>query len=179
MNQFNFHPFPNFKTERLELRALRDEDEKEIFFFRSDPAILEFLDMPPAKTIEEARAFIKKIENIVQDGESIYWGIQLKNKLELIGTICLWNISSENCSAEVGYVLHPAFQGMGYMQEALKYVLDYGFKIMSLKSINADLSPNNLKSVRILEKNNFIKINSSQNNETVLFTLNNPFFSNT
>lgn len=175
MNQFNFLPFPKSKTERLELRALRDEDENEIFFFRSDPAILEFLDMPPAISIEEARAFIKKIEKAVIAGESIYWGIQLKNKPKLIGTICLWNISTENYSAEVGYVLHPDYQGMGYMQEALNCVLEYGFKIMSLKSIEAELSPNNLRSARILERNNFIKINTLQNIETVVYTLNNPF----
>ena len=171
MQQHIFHPFPTIRTERLELRALIIEDEKEIFFFRSDPGILEHLDMTPAKTIEEAREFIQKIEKVVRNGDSIYWAINQINRPGLIGTICLWNISVENNSAEIGYVLHPDFQGKGFINEAVKGVIDYGFKTMKLDLIQADLSPDNVKSIRVLEKNNFKKINTKQESKTVQYRL--------
>ncbi len=43
------------------------------------------------------------------------------------------------------------------MQEALNVVLDYGFNIMRLHSVEADVNPMNIASIKILEKNNFVR----------------------
>src|SRR5271169_4733940 len=127
MNNINFIPFPNLTTERLVLRQLIAEDETAIFKLRSDESIAKFLTRPLCKTIEEARAFITKINTGISNNEWLYWTLTLKNNNELIGTICLWNISREHARAEVGFELLPDFQGKGFMQEALTRVLDYGF----------------------------------------------------
>lgn len=42
------------------------------------------------------------------------------------------------------------------MQEVINQVIDYGFDTMKLKSIDADLDPNNIKSINLLEKNGFV-----------------------
>lgn len=76
---------------------------------------------------------------------------------KLIGTICLWNINQENYSAEIGYELHPEWQGKGIMKEALSKIIDYGFQKMKLKEIEAFTNPLNDSSTRLLEKNNFKK----------------------
>ena len=52
-------PFPNIATERLSLRQLKIEDENEIFVLRSDERILKYLDLPIAKTIDDASNFIE------------------------------------------------------------------------------------------------------------------------
>lgn len=175
MSNFNFSPFPLLSTERLHLRNVELSDDLEIFFFRSDVRMLEFIDRAPANEIEEVRIFIKKIQGGIQNGECIEWGICLKNNPQLLGTICLWNISIENNSAEVGYVLHPNQQGKGIMQEALISVLEYGFRIMKLDSIEAVLDPANMRSVRILEKNSFVKKEISGVPKTVQYSLKNPY----
>lgn len=156
-------PFPNIITERLSLRQLKIEDENEIFVLRSDERVLKYLDIPIAKTIDDARNFIEKINNGIINNEWIYWGITLKNKTKLIGTICIWNISKDGLTADIGYVLHPDFQGRGIMREALIKVINYGFEIMKLKSIDADLDPNNFKSIKLLEKNGFLYNRISDN----------------
>ena len=106
METINLTPFPNLSTERLTLRQLNLQDDNEIFFLRSDERVLKYLVIPKANSIEEARAFIHKINN-----GSAYWAICLKNETKLIGTICFWNISKEENKAEIGYVLHPGYQG--------------------------------------------------------------------
>jgi ribosomal-protein-alanine N-acetyltransferase len=157
MGRISFTPFPNLATGRLNLRQLRSEDENKIFKLRSDERVMKFITKPKYKTIEEAQEFINRINKGISKNEWIYWGITLRNENTLIGTICLWNISEEHFRADIGFELSPDFQGKGMMQEALPLVLDYGFKIMKLHSIEANVNPNNLPSIRLLERNNFIR----------------------
>ena len=104
---------------------------------RSDEQVNKFLDRPKSVNINDAKNFIEKILDAVKSNQSIYWAITLKDEDTLIGTICMWNISFENNMAEIGYELHPDFQGKGLMQEAISTVTDYGFNKMNLKVITA------------------------------------------
>jgi len=157
MLQLTFTPFPVLSTERLNLRQITPEDAEAIFFLRSDKQVLEFLDRDPAKSIDDARQWIGMINEAAAGNESIAWAISLKNDANLIGTITFWNIEKEHYRAEIGYALHPRFQGMGLMQEAMTVVLDYGLKIMNLHSVEANVNPHNRPSINLLERNNFIR----------------------
>ena len=172
MNQFTFTPFPNLKTERFTLRQLKIEDENEIFALRSDENILKYLDRPKANTIADARKFIEKINYSISNNELVYWAITPKVNSKLIGTICLWKISTEQSNAEVGFELLPDHQGKGVMQEVLPKIIDFGFKTIKLQSIKGEVAPNNLKSVILLEKHGFV-INRRTKN-TVVYSLLNP-----
>ena len=165
----NFTPFPNLATERLTLRELKIEDENEIFVLRSDERILKYLDIPRAETVDDARKFIARIIDLVKKNESIMWGINLKDSDKLIGTICLWNISEDNTMADIGYMLHPDFQGQGIMQEAIVQVIGYGFGIMNLKIISAEVEPGNAKSINLLERNGFTCTSKAEH--TVIYSL--------
>jgi [ribosomal protein S5]-alanine N-acetyltransferase len=169
MTPFNFTPFPNLSTERLTLRQMKREDENEIFNLRSDERVLQFIDIPKAVTVEDARKFIEKINKSIPENESIMWAITLKDDDKLIGTICFWNIATGAMKAEIGYMLHPEFQGKGIMQEAVIKVIDYGFKTMRLNTIVADLDPKNSPSLKILEKNGFVY--TGKEDDLVIFSL--------
>ena len=159
------------ETERLVLRQIELYDEEEIFFLRSDPRILKYLDTPPAKSIDDARKFIEKIKNGESKKEEwFYWGITLKNKNKLLGTICLWNFSEDRKTADIGYVLHPDSQGNGLMYEAIRKIIDTAFNVLHLHSIDADVTPDNAKSVSLLERNGFTLKKSHDN--TVIYSLN-------
>ena len=163
MLQTNFHPFTELTTERLVLRQLNPGDDNEIFAIRSDDRVNKFLDRPKCTTIEEAREFIDKINNSINNNESFYWGITFRNDNKLIGTICFWNISRENYKAEIGFELHPDFQGKGIMHEALSKIIQFGFSVLQLKSIEGWTHVNNLSSMKILEKNNFKRDMDAEN----------------
>jgi ribosomal-protein-alanine N-acetyltransferase len=163
MENLNFTPFPDLKTERLHLRQLKKEDANEIFVLRSDESVNEFIDRQKAKTIEDALQHIDKVNSGINNNESILWAITLKDDPVLIGTICLWNIVKEKDCAEIGYELLPQFQGMGIMQEALSKVLAYGFENLKFKTIEAWLNTDNLRSIKLLEKNNFTRDFDAEN----------------
>ena len=151
-----FTPFPTLHTERLELRQLVEADTPELFVHRTDPRMLEFLEIVPAKTFEDVRQLIEKINTNVAEGNSVFWAMCLKNQPKLIGTICLWNLSPETSTAEIGYMLHPDFQGQGYMQEALVSVVAYGFDVMQAGLIEGFVHAKNMPSIRLLERNGFV-----------------------
>src|SRR4030095_1006675 len=153
----NFHPFPSLSTERLNLRRISEEDEKEVFFLRSDKEMLQFLDRDPAKSIEEAREWIRMIDEGVDNNQFIAWAMALKNDPKLTGTITFWNIKQEHYRAEIGYALHTRFQGRGLMQEAMTAVLDYGFNSLKLHSVEANVNPNNAASIKLLDRNAFVR----------------------
>ena len=43
------------------------------------------------------------------------------------------------------------------MQEPLTKVLEYGFKIVELHLVEASVNPENLSSIKLLKRNNFIR----------------------
>ena len=155
MQKQNPFQFPALKTERLVLRRLAMDDAPELVKLRSDERVNKYLDRPKSTTYNEALEFIVKIDMAVNKGDSFYWVICLHNENRLIGTICFWNIDKENLTAEVGYEMHPDFQGKGLMQEALTTIIEFGFKTPQFKSIVAYPNSANERSIKLLEKNNF------------------------
>ena len=155
MLDIKFKPFPNLATNRLFLRAINKDDKDEIFALRSNPQVMEHINRPLTKKLAEVESFINKITKGIKENQLVYWGITLKVDDSLIGTICLWNISRENYRAELGYELMPEYQGQGLMQEAFTKVVTYAFKRLGFHTLEADVNPDNKKSIKLLEKNDF------------------------
>ncbi len=152
-NKFNFKPFPILNTERLVLRKLGKNDTKEIFFLRSNEIVIQYIEKEPLQSVDEATLFIHKINQFINNNESITWGIELDNKM--IGTICLWNFSPDNTIADIGYDLHPNFHQQGIMSEAIKKVLDFGFNVLGFEHIEAYTHQKNIASIQLLKKHHF------------------------
>jgi len=153
----NFSPFPHLTTERLLLRKLSLDDAEEIFVLRSDDVVNKYLDRPKTNDIDEAIAFINKVNIGVANDNWLYWVICFKDNPKLIGTICLWNLNEEENKAEVGYELNPEYQGKGIAKEALSCIIKFGFSTMHLDKIEAYTHKENLASTRLLEKFNFTR----------------------
>jgi len=156
MLSLHFTPFPILTTNRFVLRELTQNDAKEIFDLRTDTQVNKFLDRDMAKSIDDAKKFIHTIQINVQKNNAVLWAIAFNDRPGLVGTICYWNISTENDTAEIGYEMLPAFQRMGIMQEVFPEVIRYGFEKMKLQSIEAYTASENERSTRLLEKNSFI-----------------------
>lgn len=169
----NFTPFPILTTERLTLRQLSMDDRQNIFDLRSDAEISKYLDREPSKTIEDALNFIKKINDNIQNNNSVYWVISLTNTKTFVGTICLFDFSNEKNSCEIGYELMTKFQGQGIMKEAVQVVIDYVFQTLNFKKILAFTHHENQRSTNLLLKFNFVKSleRDKENPNLNIFTL--------
>lgn len=69
----------------------------------------------------------------------------------------LFAFSAQCRRAEVGYALASQCWGCGYMDEALRALLGYGFGELGLNRVEADIDPRNKASARSLERLGFVK----------------------
>jgi ribosomal-protein-alanine N-acetyltransferase len=97
----------------------------------------------------------------VENGESLHWGIFLKDSSELVGTCGYYRGFSRN-NGEIGYILRPMYRGRGIMTEAVKLIVAFGFDTLKLETVVAYTSRENLASSEVLQKAGFKKGKSEQ-----------------
>jgi ribosomal-protein-alanine N-acetyltransferase len=153
---FDFTNFPVLQTERLTLRELNLNDTKAIFRLRTKKEVVEFIDRKTLNNLSETRAFIERISKLTSNNKGVFWVIESKSNSQVIGTIGLRNFEDEEDYAEIGYELEPSYQQKGFMSEAFNVVVEYGFKQMQLKTIEAFTHKNNRASIALLEKQKFV-----------------------
>ena len=153
----NFEPFPILKTDRLILRQFQVKDAVDLFKLRTDDKVMKYLGSPKMKDIDEAKAYIEKARKIKNGDTCIEWSLTLKEEDKLIGKLGFWRIIKTHFRAELGYTMLPSYQSKGIMSEALNAILKYGFQIMKIHSVEANLDPKNEKSVNLLKRNGFTK----------------------
>lgn len=66
-----------------------------------------------------------------------------------------WN--KRNFRAEIGYDLSPSFWRQGYMSEALRSIISYGFEEMKLNRVDALVYIQNDRSIHLLQNLGFNK----------------------
>ncbi|MBA3448006.1 MAG: GNAT family N-acetyltransferase [Pseudaminobacter sp.] len=75
---------------------------------------------------------------------------------KLVGGITIGNIrQGVSQSGQVGYWIGEHHAGRGYMHEALLLVCRFGFEQLKLHRIEAACIPDNVRSIRVLEKAGF------------------------
>ncbi|WP_159477502.1 GNAT family N-acetyltransferase [Chryseobacterium sp. 18068] len=144
------------ETERLVLKPIDESHVDDILKIRSNKITNQFVKRIPPKTNYDALDFILTIKKRVENKETFYWGISLKDQTNLIGTICLYRFSEDRKEAEVGYELLPDYHRKGIMSEALKAVLNFGFNEIYLDEILAFTNKFNENSKSLLLKHLFI-----------------------
>ncbi len=145
------------QTARLVLRPLRESDAPALFAIFSDPQVMRYWSTPPWPSIDEAHAMITRDIKAMADGEYLRFGVEQADMGALIGTCTLFSISAICRRAEVGYGLASSAWGQGYMDEALRCLLGYGFSELNLNRVEADIDPRNSASARSLERLGFTR----------------------
>lgn len=157
MKELNFTPFPVLGTDRLVLRNLLPTDADEVLAIRGNETTMQYIPRPVARTKEDALAVIDMITGFTARNERINWAVTEKETDKLIGIIGYVNFRAESHRAEVGYVLNHEYQRRGIMYEALRAVLDYGFNVLQLHSIEAIIRTDNIASIQLVEKAGFVR----------------------
>lgn len=166
------------QTDRLVLRPLAENDVNEVYFLRSDAEVGKYIKRDKLKDTDGALLFIRRIIRDVSKGKNYYWAISTPEDSTMIGSICLWNFNDTKTKAEVGYDLHPNFQGKGYMNEALNAILTLSFDTLKLTEVSAYTDYRNRASQALLTRNKFKLQNyerDEDNENNRIFTLHKTF----
>ncbi|MCM3005661.1 GNAT family N-acetyltransferase [Priestia koreensis] len=144
---------PMIETKRLILRKIEMNDARRMFdYIFSDRRVMDNLIKGPHKEISETIDRLTEITNHYVSENFCYWGIEMKESGELIGTIDLYNIDdgTENC--EVGYNIGFNWWNQGYGLEALHAIVEFAFRFMNIHKISATHNIDNPASGRIMLK---------------------------
>jgi ribosomal-protein-alanine N-acetyltransferase len=109
-------------------------------------------------TMEGQLRRVEKSISAAEQGSLYSFGIFLTGNEQLIGNATLSEVVRGNLqSCWIGYYLDKMQNGKGYMTEAVKLAVDYGFNELKLHRIEAGVMPHNKASIRVLEKAGFHK----------------------
>jgi ribosomal-protein-alanine N-acetyltransferase len=149
--------FPVLRTDRLVLRQLAVDDSRAWFRSLSDVVVTELIGMDPLETVEEIGETIDRYTAGFEEGAMMAWAITLRESSQFIGTCSYEHINSEDHSGVIGYDLLREHWGQGFMTEALRAIIDYGFKKLGLNLIQANTDPTNTPSRNLLKRLGFLE----------------------
>ncbi len=155
MTVFEFDYFPVIETDRLLMRELELKDIGALYKIFSSEHVMEYYGMFPLEEYHQVERLVLTFKNGFDEKRSIRWGITLKETGELIGTCGFHNMQLRNSRAEIGYEIAEEEWNKGYVTEAIKAMIEFGFGVMALNRIEALVYPDNIASNRALEKIGF------------------------
>ncbi len=143
---------PILETPRLILRRFTLDDAPFAFDLVNDPAWLENIGDRNVRSLEDAREYLRKGSIAMYDriGYGMYV-VALKESGESIGTCGLIKRDGLD-DVDIGFAFLPAHRGQGFALESARAVLEHGVRAFGLKRIVAIVSPDNQRSIRVLEK---------------------------
>jgi ribosomal-protein-alanine N-acetyltransferase len=139
---------PEIETERLRLRHFTSDDLDDLLRLYSDAEIMRYLS---SRTKEQTQASLSKHIKHWQEHNFGMWAVNHKESGKMIGR-CGLGFLENTSEVELGYVFDKAFWNMGLATEASLATLNYGFEEVGFKRIVAIAKPENIASVRVIQK---------------------------
>ncbi len=144
---------PVLRTHRLLLRPLLESDWHAIHRYASDPSVVQYVPWgpsQPADTIAYVRQAVMNQEKTPRQ----HYEFAIVSAVDglLIGNCGLHLNEKDNQEASFGYIFNRGFWGQGFATEAVRALLEFGFRELGLRRMVATCHPQNIASIQVLEK---------------------------
>ncbi|MDR3471777.1 MAG: GNAT family protein [Devosia sp.] len=142
------------ETERLILRPFSRGDVDAVYAYRQRQDVARFLFDNPMSRETCAEAVQERIRQVslAEEDDRITLAVERREGGDLIGEITIIWRSVTDRQGEVGYILNPDFHGQGYATEAVRALVDLGFRDLDLHRIYARCNPANVASYKLMER---------------------------
>lgn len=142
-------------TKRLVLRPWKESDAESLYQYAKDPKVGPIAGWPVHTDVENSRQIIRD----VLSAEETY-AVVLKEGDSPIGSVGLMigeesNLTIGDDEGEIGYWIGVPYWGQGFIPEAVRELMRYGFEELDLKTIWCAHFDVNEKSKRVQEKCGF------------------------
>lgn len=180
MNLKNF--YYDMESDNFRLRQYTVADALDLFHLLADENVLRYFSMKKLSGVEEAENVIISYLDGIEKGTSLRWAIADRETDKLIGMAGFRRFDHGNFRAEIGYGLMPDYWGKGIAKKAVRLLVDHGFQILHLHTIEAQVEPENIGSVKVLESVGFRQEGFFKENyyfdgkflDTLVFSIVNP-----
>lgn len=153
------------RTGRMVLRPLRKSDADDVWEYQRLPEVLRYIPWPERDRDQagEHTAMRAGMRRLAADGDAIFLAMVLTGEPSttdaagphpdrVIGDVMLRVVSADHARLEIGWVVHPAFQGRGLAVEAAAAALDLAFGRLVAHRVEAHLDARNAASARLCER---------------------------
>ena len=145
-------PFPRLETQRLILCEQNERYASQMAALANIPEISQNLSsMPYPYVIEDAHDWIAHAKKGYEAGELMSFAIIEKSSGDYMGNIDIM-LDSKDMHGTLGYWLGKPYWGKGYMSEAAREMLRYGFEVLGYRRMYAVHFKTNPASGRVMEK---------------------------
>lgn len=141
------------ETERLVLRAWREEDLEPFAALNADPEVMRHF--PSTLSRAESDALAARYQTHIDQHGFGRWAIERREDGAFLGHAGPMTMSPPHPlapGAEMGWRLARAFWGQGYATEASRAAMDFCFEHIGLEQIVAFTSATNLPSQAVMER---------------------------
>lgn len=145
-------PVSPIETDRLILRPMTEEDAEFILELVNDPSFIQNIGDRKVRTLEDARAYITNgpVESYRKNRFGLYL-VESKETGESMGMCGLIRRNTLN-DVDIGYAFLPRYWSRGYAIESALAIRQQARDVIGLKRLVAVVDPQNLGSIRLLEK---------------------------
>ncbi len=147
-----FSHIPTLETERLTLRGMRVSDAEDMFAYAQYEPVTRYLTWTPHPNVKHTKEYLTYVSQRYRTGDFFDWAIVSREDGRMIGTCGFTAFDFPSDSAEIGYVLNPAYHGRGLATEAVREVIRFGFEELKLHRIEAKFMKENTRSLKLMER---------------------------
>ncbi|MEH6513862.1 MAG: GNAT family N-acetyltransferase [Maribacter arcticus] len=153
------------ETERLYLKRAKLEDSDFIFELLNSASWIKYIGDKKITTENTAKDYIQ--ETLISSYDKNGFGLLIiKLKDETSIGLCGFLKRDYLKHADLGFALLQAYEGNGYAFEATYAIMEYGESELDLKKVMAICMETNQKSLQLLSKLGFKKIDTIKPSET-------------
>jgi RimJ/RimL family protein N-acetyltransferase len=143
------------ETSRLLLRPVRDADAIPTTRIMDGHVARYLLSWSAEMSVRECRMRIRAARKALRDREDVVLAIANRDDERLMGWISLARDLARPMRARLGYWIAAADEGRGHMTEAVEAFLPAAASFLGIRTIVAQVHPDNLASVSLLERQGF------------------------
>ena len=143
---------------KVSIRALEPDDIEILYKWENDRSIWHL-----SNNLTPLSRFTLE-QYVLSAGQDIYSTRQMRlmidllipeNGIKTVGSIDLFEFEPAHRRAGVGILILDGFRGKGYASESLELLINYAFETLQLHQLFANISPDNMESIRLFESNGF------------------------
>lgn len=139
---------------KLHYREFTIADVHDVHAYCSDPQVVQWSTWGP-NTFDQTAAFIEDTVRTRGVKDRVAYSLAATLDGTVIGSVAVWTTDTDDRNGELGYTFHRSYWGNGYATEAVRQLLELGFGQLQLERIAATCHPDNIGSIRVLEKSGF------------------------
>jgi len=147
-----FADLPVLETERFVLRKIALSDANDVFDYARDSEVSRYVLWETHRNPGDTFTFLNSVIHDQNNSRVTNWALVYKPEGRVVGTAGYLWWQPEHRKAEIGYTLARRLWGQGLMTEAVREIINFGFKTMELNRIEAHCIDGNRPSARVMER---------------------------